>query len=82
MEEIFIFSSALKASHLSKLFKLPHVGKSISFYTISSGYVTKYFDVKNRAFLPNFMRNFDHLYAKLLSGYQSRNNRCENRAFY
>ena len=46
------------------------------------GYVTKYFNVKNRAFLPNFMRDFDHLYAKLLSGYQSRNNRCENRAFY
>ena len=47
-----------------------------------SGYVRKYFDVKNRAFLPIFMRDFYHLYAKLLSGHQSRNTRCENRAFY
>ena len=56
----------------------PHLGDDL----MTSGYVRKYFDVKNRAFLPNFMRDFDHLYAKLLSGYQSRNNRCENRAFY
>ena len=38
--------------------------------------------MKNCVFLPNSMRDFDHFYAKLLSGYQPRNNRCENRVFY
>ena len=36
-----------------------------------SGYVRKYLDVKNRAFLCDFMRDFDHLYAKFLSENQT-----------
>ena len=30
---------------------------------LSSGYVRKYFDVKKRAFLRNFLRDFGRLYA-------------------
>ena len=54
----------------------------IKFIWVFSGCVRQYFDVKNCVFLPNSMRDFDHFYAKLLSGYQPRNNRCENRVFY
>ena len=36
-----------------------------------SGYVGKYFDEKNGAFLYGFMRYFEHLYAKFLSDNQT-----------
>ena len=32
-----------------------------------SGYVRKYYDVKNRAFLRNFMRDFCYFYVRFLS---------------
>ena len=47
---------------------------------IYSGYVRKYFDAQNRAFLCFFMRDFDQFCAKLLSVYQIHNLRCENHA--
>ena len=46
-----------------------------------SGYVRKYFDVKKRAFLRNFMRDFGRLYALFLFVNHTKNNRCEIRAF-
>ena len=46
-----------------------------------SGYVRKYYDVKNRAFLPNLMRDFGHFYAQFLLVNHSKYIRCENRAF-
>ena len=48
----------------------------------SSGYVRKYFDVKKRAFVCNFMRDYGRLYAKFLFVNNSKNNRCEIRAFF
>ena len=50
-------------------------------YSLYSDYVWKYFDVKKRAFLFNFMRDFGHFYAKFLFVNHPRNNRCEIRAF-
>ena len=47
----------------------------------SSDYVRKYFDVKKRAFLCNYMRDFGRFYAKFLFVNYPRNNRCEIRAF-
>ena len=47
----------------------------------SSDYVRKYFDVKKRAFLCNYMRDFGRFYAKLLFVNHHKNNRCEIRAF-
>ena len=46
-----------------------------------SGYVRKYYDVKNRAFLRNFMRDFCHFYAQFLFFNHSKYIKCENRAF-
>ena len=46
-----------------------------------SDYVRKYLDVKNHAFLNDFMRDFDHLYAQFFNDNQNRNNGCEIRAF-
>ena len=46
-----------------------------------SGYVRKYYDVKNRAFLRNFMRDFCHFYAQFLFFNPSKYIKCENRAF-
>ena len=49
--------------------------------SIHSDYVRKYFDVKKRAFLCNYMRDFGRFYAKFLFVNHPRNNRCEIRAF-
>ena len=46
-----------------------------------SGYVRKSYDVKNRAFLQNLMRDFGHFYAQFLLVNHSKYIRCENRAF-
>ena len=47
----------------------------------TSDYVRNYFDVKKRAFLRNYMRDFGRFYAKFLFVNHPRNNRCEIRAF-
>ena len=47
----------------------------------TSDYVRKYLDVKNHAFLNDFMCDFDHLYAQFTYDNQNRNNGCEIRAF-
>ena len=47
----------------------------------SSDYVRNYFDVQNRAYLCNFMRDFSDFYAQFLFANQAEHNRCENRAF-
>ena len=49
--------------------------------TSCSGYVGKYFDVKKRAVLRNFLRDFGHLYALFLFVNHTKNNRCEICAF-
>ena len=47
-----------------------------------SGYVRKYYyDVKNRAFFLNFIRDFGHFYAHFVFINHSKYIRCENRAF-
>ena len=46
-----------------------------------SDYVRKYFDVKERAFMRNYMPDFGRFYAKFLFVNHPRNNRCEIRAF-
>ena len=46
-----------------------------------SDYVRKYVDVKKRAFLRNYMRDFGRFNAKFLFINHPRNNRCEIRAF-
>ena len=46
-----------------------------------SGYVRKYYDVKNRAFFLNFMRDFGHFYAHFVFVNHSKYIKCENRAF-
>ena len=46
-----------------------------------SEYVRQYFDVKKRAFLRNYLRDFGRFYAKFLFVNHPRNNRCEIRAF-
>ena len=46
---------------------------------ICSDYVRKYFDVKKRTFLRNYMRDFGRFYAKFLFVNHPRNNRCEIR---
>ena len=48
---------------------------------ICSDYVRNWFDVQNRAFLRNFMRDFCEFYAQFLFANQTEFNRCENRAF-
>ena len=48
---------------------------------VGSGYVRKYYNVKNRAFLQNFMRDFCHFYAQFLLFNHSKYIKCENRAF-
>ena len=48
---------------------------------MGSDYVRKCFDVKKRAFLSNYMRDFGRFYAKFLFINHPRNNRCEIRAF-
>ena len=48
--------------------------------TFISGYVRQYYDVKNRAFLQNFMRDFCHFYAHFLLFNHSKYIKCENRA--
>ena len=54
---------------------------NIRFEYIFSGYVRKYYDVKNRAFLLNFMRDFCYFYAQFLLFNHSKDIKCENRAF-
>ena len=44
-----------------------------------SGYVRKYYDVKNRTFFRNFMHDFGHFYAQFLFFKHSKYLRCENR---
>ena len=46
-----------------------------------SGYVRKYYDVKNRSFFLNFMRDFGHFYAHFVFVNHSKYIRCKNRAF-
>ena len=46
-----------------------------------SGYVRKYYDVKNRTFLRNCMRDFDHFYAQFFFVHPKKYDKCENRAF-
>ena len=48
---------------------------------IYSDYGRKYFDVKKRAFLRNYMRDFGLFYAKFSFVNHPRHNRCEIRAF-
>ena len=50
-------------------------------YVATSDYVRKYFDVKKRAFLGNYMRDLCRFYAKFLFVNHPRNKRCEIRAF-
>ena len=56
-------------------------GMHIEIYHYHSGYVRKYYDVKNRAFLQNIMRDFEHLYAQVSLVNQKEYDRCENRSF-
>ena len=46
-----------------------------------SGYVRKYYDVKNCAFLRNVMRDFCHINAQFLYFNHSKYIKCKNRAF-
>ena len=48
--------------------------------SVCSDYVRTYFDVKKRAFLRNYMRDFGRFYAKFLIVNRPRHNRCEIRA--
>ena len=43
-----------------------------------SGYVRKYYDVKNRSFFLNFMRDFGHFYAHFVFVNHSKYIRCKN----
>ena len=45
-------------------FKRPYLNNAMLHYP--SGNVRKYYDVKNRTFLQNFMRDFCHFYAQFL----------------
>ena len=46
-----------------------------------SGYVRKYYDVKNHAFPQNVMRGFDHFYVQFSFVNHNEYDRCENCAF-
>ena len=63
---------------------LKHCGYHYGFLkqeTLFSGYVRKHYDVKNRAFLQNLMRDFGHFYAQFVLVNYSKFIRCKNRAF-
>ena len=47
----------------------------------SRGYVRKYFNVQNRAYMCGLMRNFDHFCAQFLFVNHIYSNRCKNRVF-
>ena len=73
-------STFLVKKHHFVLSWWPENNKKLT-YCDYSGYVRKYYDVKNRAFLQNCMRDFGHFYAQFLFDNHTKYITCKNRAF-